>query len=69
MKNYFPLHFEKNVYNFCNGVLKKTTRFKSSIKISNILFFVNLIKLYNKLMHFHLTTPDKGIVNDFRNTV
>jgi len=31
---------------------------KSSNKVSNILFFVNLIKLYKKLF-FHLTKPVK----------
>jgi len=32
---------------------------KLSIQISNTLCFVNFIKVYNKLLHFHLTTPVK----------
>jgi len=49
MRNYFPLHFSKDVYNLFNCVLK-TTWLKLSIKKSNI--FVILIKLYNNFMHF-----------------
>ena len=52
MRNYFPLHFQKDEDNFCNSVVVFDTRLKCSIKISNILLFVTLIKLYYKLKHF-----------------
>jgi len=52
--NYFPFHFQKDVDTFCNSVLK-TTWLKNSIKISNILVFVYLIKLCNKRMHVFIS--------------